>query len=124
MTPGKTHLRSYDRSDLVEFGKDLWCILSNRVSSGSGPAAVIHRVMDAEAGWLRGPVALYELQHESIGRAADRRAELNRRVHNPSSVGKWEDVPGALNSWESTVSEYTALTKSVLVEETKKWWSC
>ena len=36
----------YDRSDLLEFGKDLWCILVNRTEAGSGPATVINRVME------------------------------------------------------------------------------
>ena len=109
----------FDRSDLVEFGKDLWSILCNRVAPGTGPATVIQRVMDAETGWMRGPQALYEIQKEGLGRAADRRAELNRRVHNPSSVRKWEEVPGALNAWETTANEYVSLTKQVLDEETR-----
>ena len=56
----------YDRSDLIEFGKDLWCILVNRTSPGSGPAAAINRVMETETGWMRGPIALYELQRERV----------------------------------------------------------
>ena len=95
---------------MVEFGKDLWTILSNRVSANSGPSTIIHRVMEEEAGWLLGPLALYEIQREGLGRAADRRAELNRRVHNPTSVRRWDDVPAALNSWEVTVNEYLNIT--------------
>ena len=109
----------YDRTDLVEFGKDLWSVLCNRVTAGSGPASVIHRVMESENGWMRGPVALYDIQRDGIGRAVDRRAELNRRVHNPNSVRRWEEVPGAINSWESTVSEYVAITGQSPSEETK-----
>ena len=66
----------YDRSDLVEFGKDLWCVLSNRTLLRSGPATIINRVMESEVGWMRGPLALYEMQRESLGRAADRKARL------------------------------------------------
>ena len=110
---------NYDRSDLIEFGKDLWCILCNRTASGTGPSTIMHRGMDAEVGWMRGPVALYEIQREALGRAADRRAELNRRVHNPTSVNRWEDVAGAINSWESLVNEYATLTGNQPEEETK-----
>ena len=88
----------YDRSDLVELCRHLWCILCNRTESGSGPAAVIHRIMDTEVGWMRGPAALYELQKEGLGRHADRRAELNRRVYNPTAVEKWDEVPAAVNT--------------------------
>ena len=110
---------NYDSSDLVEFGKDLWCILCNRTASGTGPSTIVHRVMDAEVGWMRGPVALYEIQREALGRAADRRAELNRRVHNPTSVNRWDEVAGAINSWESLVNEYVTLTGNQPEEETK-----
>ena len=109
----------FDRSDMVEFGKDLWVILSNRTAAGTGPASVVHRVMETESGWLRGPVALYELQREALGRAADRRAELNRRVHNPVAVNRWEDVAGAINRWETVMNEYNTLTGHKLEDETR-----
>ena len=109
----------YDRSDLTEFGKDLWCVLSNRTAAGSGPATIINRVMESEVGWMRGPIALYEMQRESLGRNADRRAELNRKVHNPTSVRRWEEVPGAVNQWETIANEYMTMTKHRLEEETK-----
>ena len=66
--------------------------------------------MDAEVGWMRGPIALYEIQREALGRAADRRAELNRRVHNPTSVNRWDGVVGAIYGWEALVNEYVTLT--------------
>ena len=86
---------------MVEFGRDLWAILSTRIPHDSGPYAVILRLMDEHSGWFRGPLAMFELQQENQGRAADRRAELNRQVHNPVSVRRWEDVPGAINTWEA-----------------------
>ena len=62
---------------------------------------------------------MFELQQENQGRAADRRAELNRQVHNPSSVRRWDEVPGAINTWEAIGTEYTCLTGQTLAEETK-----
>ena len=109
----------YDRSDLVEFGKDLWCILVNCTTPGSGPATMVNLVMETDAGWMRGPIALYEMQRESLGRTADRRAELNRKVHHPTAVRRWEDVPGALNQWETVANEYMAMTKHNLEEESE-----
>ena len=104
----------YDRSDMVEFGRDLWAILSTRIPHDSGPYAVVLRLMDEHSGWFRGPLAMFELQQENQGRAADRRAELNRQVHNPESVRRWEDVPGAINTWEAVSTEYTCLTGQTL----------
>ena len=75
--------------------------------------------MEAEVGWMRGPSALCEIQREALGRAADRRAELNRRVHNPSSVRRWEEVAGAINSWETMLNEYVTLTGVQSEDETK-----
>ena len=57
---------NYDRSDLIEFSKDLCCILCNRTASGTGPSAIVHRVMESEVGWMRGPCALYEIQREAL----------------------------------------------------------
>ena len=88
----------YDREDMIEFGKDLWSVLSNRTEAGTNPASVVNRVMDSEVGWMRGPVALHEIQREGLGRAVNRRAELNRRVHTPTAVKKWDEVPSAINA--------------------------
>ena len=75
--------------------------------------------METDAGWMRGPIALSEMQRESLGRTADRRAELNRKVHHPTAVRRWEDVPGALNQWETVANEYMAMTKHNLEEESE-----
>ena len=55
-------------------------------------------------------MALYQIQHDGIGRAADRRAELNRKINNPTAVKNWEDVPAALNAWETAALEYFYIT--------------
>ena len=64
-------------------------------------------------------MALYEIQHDGIGRAADRRAELNRKINNPTAVKKWEDVPTALNAWETAALEYFYITNTEPDAETQ-----
>ena len=100
--------------------KDLWSILCNRAEPGSSALAVIQRYMDiGPCTWTRGPLALYEIQHDGIGRAADRRAELNRKINNPTAVKKWEDVPTALNAWETAALEYFYITNTEPDAETQ-----
>ena len=76
--------------------------------------------MDTSYTWARGPLALYEIQHDGIGRAADRRAELNRKINNPTAVKKWEEVPAAINALETAAMEYFYITGQEPDSETQK----